>query len=184
MVVSIGVGGISPFPYPGQDGLYLEWRKNLPLTLFIYLDNITDYEVKGVKSGLQFALTYLRGIIFLVVQTRENKPPIGFPWSEATYLIHLLPEEEHPEIPVEITDESRQTLNVYLIDSASNIIKAIKHCTFSPEFTQKFHQTIREQLLSPLRDEHEYAKTLSRIQQKYLSDQLARMNIASCNSGD
>jgi hypothetical protein len=137
-------------------------------------------EVKAVDSGeARFAFGVYGAAIFLHFRFGE-----GIPWHNAPYSIHLVNDEDRilPDWP--IPQGEHALLSTLLVDAETGILKAIRVCTFSPEFTLKLHQAILNQYAMPFPPD--YDKQVIRAYQQYPTPELMaeRLSVAWCRGGD
>lgn len=147
------------FPVP-DIGEYLYTRAGHELRLF--WSNPNPREVESARSGLaEFGLLYEEALVCLAYRFGVE------PTSEAIYCWHLLPEERR-QVPPEMSGrEERALLTAVLTDAATGIVRVLRAVTFSPSFTQRLHERIREQIAGPAIDVPEYFERARRIQRRY-----------------
>jgi hypothetical protein len=138
--------------------------------------NPTQIEIDSVQKGeAQFGL-YTKGpILFLLHQFG------AMAWNDAAYSWWLV-SAEFRKLPEE-TDGVHALLKTIMVDTASALVKAIRACTFSAEFTTCLHDAIRRQTQKPWsKTEHEEA--VRHIYSKYSTMDLVNMGEVFCKGGE
>lgn len=158
----IKVGGVYPglsFPVP-EIGEYNHFDSGHELRLFF--GSPSRDEVEAVKRGrAAFALAVVEGVIFFFYRFAP-----GIPWSDATFQIHLVPEERR-QIPTAAGDNERALITCVLADAETGITRAIRAVTLSPGFTAALHGAIREQETQPWRGRAEHDAAIRRAYERY-----------------
>lgn len=145
--------------------------------LIIAMAGLSAREIEAVKSGdVKFAFTVIRDV--LVLQYRFGSV---LPWSDATYTWHKVPANEQV-LPPEITGQQRATIEIFLIEATTGIVKAIRLVSFSPTFTKLLHKVIRGQAARPFPSDYDYQ--VQAVFRNYTSAELRKRALASCNGGD
>jgi hypothetical protein len=145
--------------------------------LIIPLARPTPDEIEAVRFGAaKFAFTTIGPVI--VFQFRFGT---AISWSDALYTWHKVPVEERVE-PVTLTGEQRVPLEVFLLDAATGIVRAIRVLTLSPTFSRRLHEAIRRQAAEPFPDN--YDELAAHVLTNYTSRQLRDRALASCTGGD
>ena len=148
--------------------------------LRIFLRNPTPAEILDVRKGkARFALYSTHDVIFLCYKFGSQ------PWSDGTYSIHLVPEDERTVPPVrEANGIDRALLNVILVDGATGLIVGLRAVSFSPAFTRALEKEIREQAARPFLGLDAYDLAITRFYSAYNSKSFAtHLDYASCIGG-
>lgn len=115
-------------------------------------------EIQSIQTGMgHFALAIEQGVIILLFRF---EPAIS--WKDAGFTIHQVPEAERLLPPADAPEDLRAPLRVILVDADTGIVRAIRHLTFSPEFTRRLHAEIMRQAETPF-DRKEYEETERRV---------------------
>lgn len=134
-------------------------------------------EVEAVRVGAaKFAFAVIGPV--LVFQFRFGT---ALPWSDALYTWHKLPAGERVE-PAALSGEQRVPLEVFLVDAATGVVRAIRVVTLSPTFSRRLHEAIRQQAAAPF--PANYDELAQRVLDTYTSKQLRDRALASCAGGD
>ena len=147
------VGEIFDPPRPGMNTMVFEARGN-NFDLMIFYPNPPERYIEAVKNADCFmGLTPVAGILFLHVQFE------GFDLSDAPFHAKLCREFDLSDYGL---DEGCSVV-VYLVDTATGILKAIRALTFGPEFGQTLEAIIDLQLQDDEFDAEEYAQMINQI---------------------
>lgn len=135
-------------------------------------------EVQAAKQGeANFALVVQQDMILLVFRYGS------IPWSDASYTIHRVPENERTLPPEMINEQERAQITLFLINADTGILLAIRQTSLSHDFTVALHQAIREQAARPF-DQVLFDRQLRMLYSKYNSSALLKLAIARCKGGD
>lgn len=137
--------------------------------LRIFMRNPTSAEILDVRKGkARFALYSTHDVIFLCYKFGSQ------PWSDGTYSIHLVPEDERTVPPVrEANGIDRALLNVILVDGATGLIVGLRAVSFSPAFTRALEKEIREQAARPFPGLDAYDLAITQFYTAYDSKAIA-----------
>lgn len=139
----------------------------------------SSVEIAGLKSKLEFALTYVNELIFVLARAANN----AIPWSDAPFSVRVYRDSEQPAIIKEISEETRLLISFIVVDARSRKVKIFKTCTFSPQFTQEFYRLVAIQRSSTSKG-WDYNSALQSVYLRYSPDQLVDLAVARCFAGD
>lgn len=158
----IRVGGVYPglsFPAP-EIGEYNYFDGGHELRLFFR--HLSRDEIEAVKRGrVDFALAVVEGVIFFFYRFAG-----GIPWSDATFSIHLVPEDRR-QIPQATGEEERALITCVIADADTGIVRAARALTLSPGFTAALHGAIREQETEAWRGQDAHDAAIRRAYGRY-----------------
>lgn len=140
------VGKPYPAALPKIEGAQYNFRGGAHELLLLF-PSPSHREIDAVRRRTaEFALVLHRDVIFLLYRFAD-----GVPWSDAAYSFHLVKEAERemPQAP-SISTDFRALLTIILVDSATNLVCAIRALSFSPEFTRHLHEAIAFQAQHPI----------------------------------
>lgn len=107
--------------------------------------NPTEEEIASVQSGqARFAFAIEQGVIFFLYRF---EPAVQ--WGDAPFSIHLVPKAERVIPEALPSAESRALLQIFLVDAATGILRAMRTVSLSHDFTRKLHKAITEQSTQP-----------------------------------
>ena len=110
-------------------------------TLLLSMKNLHPKEIEAVRCDeAEFGLYCENGIVFLLYRFGET-----LPWSDSAFSWWNVAEEDRRIPALRANPAERILLKIILVESATGIVKAIRVMTFSPEFTEKLHEAIRQQ---------------------------------------
>jgi hypothetical protein len=145
--------------------------------LLIAMQHLRPEEIEAVRSArASFAFTVIKDV--LVFQYRFGSV---LSWSDAAYTWHKVSVAEQ-QLPPEVAGEQRAMLEIVLIEATTGIVKVIRAVSFSPTFTRRLHQAIRQQAVRPFSPD--YDSQVRQIFAAFSSSQLRHKAIASCTGGD
>ena len=112
-------------------------------TLLLSMKNLHPKEIEAVRQEeTEFGLHCENGIIFLLYRFGEV-----LPWSDSAFSWWNVAEEDR-RIPAPQTHPAeRILLKIILVEATNGIVKAIRVTTFSPDFTKKLHEAIKDQAM-------------------------------------
>lgn len=151
------VGGLYSTRRQWQEGMDYNYRQGIHELRMFYRDP-TKAEVQAVQMGTpRFGLLVDGPCIILLFRFG------GQPWCDASYTWHRTPPEERklPDVPAEGSPE-RTAMFTMLIDGNGGIIRAMRYCSLSPEFTRALHGAICDQAATPW-DDKAYMNHLLRL---------------------
>jgi hypothetical protein len=148
--------------------------------LRLFYPDLRPAEVADVQEGpARFAFAVAGDVIFFCWKFG------GQPWSDSTYSIHLVPEDERQAPPDWQAAEARAALTVILVEAKSGLVAALRYVSFSPDFTRRLHAAIRKQYGQPWPGDDDYLAQAKRIYAQYQSDRIASaLALARCKGGD
>jgi hypothetical protein len=148
------------------------------LTL-MFSDPIAE-EVESVQMGeVHFALLLKEGVVFLVFKFGS------MPWSYGPYSWWLVSPEFRRVPEFEMPPESHALLTTILLDSDTGVVRALRVCTFSVEFTATLHQAIREQTRQEDWSPETHDNIIRRVDLEYLvCESMLHDAIITCKGGD
>jgi|SRR6266545_5764288 len=171
-----------PF-WPGQktwpeNGAQYELR-DAQHVLTLIAQHPTSEQIESVSAGeARFAFGVERGVIFFY---STFAPACG--WSDAPFSIHLVegPGRTLPDSDIPVGKGA--LLTVFLVDSSSGVLKAIRQVALTNGFTRELHLAILEQAKAPFDPREHFAKC-RKIQSSYTVKELVRRAVASMKAGD
>jgi len=143
--------------------------------IYYLYQNPTEEEISSIQSGeIDFGL-YVRGpILFLLHKFGDMN------WNDSSYSWWLV-SDEFRAIPDRT--EGHASIKTILIDSETGLVKAMRACTLSQEFTVYLHDTIRMQTQQSWnRELHEEA--VHYIYSRYSTQNLVDMAEIFCKGGE
>ena len=122
--------------------------------LCLFMNSISGTELKAVKkSRVEFAMFSVEGIIFFLYRFSNFKNSGHFEIvvsGDTLYNWHRIPENEKIVKPfVPETENQRAGIDIILVEATTGIIKNMRFCTFSYEFTKILHWSILAQIDKP-----------------------------------
>ncbi len=112
--------------------------------LAVFMEKPTDEEIYDYRKGHPEFGVYLEGLI-LVFLAKLGKQP----WFDAPYNVRRLPQKLRG-IPYGYEPGKRLLLDVKLIDSTTNTIKALRVTTLSPALSEALTKAVVKQMHAPL----------------------------------
>lgn len=179
--VSLIVGHKFPWlTFPAAERCEYNFRSNFH-HLFIVFESPSVTEVAAVNQlPAEFALVEQGPILLFLFRFAG-----GINWSECPYTIHVVPEEDRTLPPVDLGEDDRALLHLYLVDARSGILKAMRAMTFSPEFTRVLHEAIHRQYNTPWIGAEAYDRTLNELRLSYPRvEDLLPLAVARCRGGE
>lgn len=152
------------------------YRSNV-CEILAFFPGLRQHEIDAYKTGkARFAL-YLEGdMIFLLARFGDLE------WSDGAFCYHLTPADQQTVPPVPGPNEAA-LMTTFLVSGDTGILRAIRVCSLSPEFTQVLYQAIRDQAAKPF-NPAEYDRRLARIYQDLTTRQMVDKAIVRCTGGD
>jgi hypothetical protein len=150
-----------------QEGVKFDFTQSGPI-LFLFFNRPTQKEVESVKTGkFEYGLYVKDEVIFLFFKFQ------GLEWMDAPYTVHLSEQFEFEEVE----DGKGFALNIFLIDSSTGILEAIRLCGLSTKFSLEFQNAVQIQRNIPF-DKTTYEKKINMVYGNYAtSDLVQRANI-------
>lgn len=149
-------------------------------TLLLSMKNLHPKEIEAVRQAeAEFGLYCENSIIFLLYRFGEV-----LPWSDSVFSWWNVSEEDRRiPAPQENPDE-RILLKSILVEAATGIVKAIRVTTFSPDFTEKLHDAIREQASGEKLSRAEFVARSLTIYKKQTPAKLAADAVVKTKGGE
>lgn len=158
-----------PFPIKVPEGSHLEY--DVASDMFILLLSMpepTHGEVHGVRKGA-FSFRLLASDVGMLVLFKFEP---GLPWCDASFEWRLLQDRKGARVP---DQDASRPLYIFLIDSNSNTIKAIRVIGLQKEWAVQINRAVRLQALrDPSPTEQEATRWLSAMR-RYSPGELARL---------
>ena len=143
--VKLSVGETYPKRFSkNQEGAIAEFLR-VNNTLIINMPNINQNEVKSFKKGyLTCGLLAKNGAILFIWQFNDQK---GRPvlTLDSPFDARIIPDIDLHDVT---TSETRLAIDINVIDTATNIVKALRLVTMPPELTLSFLSAVQDQLVS------------------------------------
>jgi hypothetical protein len=116
-------------------------------SLVIFLHGPSRKEREAIKSGpVEFGFFAEPQGLFLITRFGRS---LTFDCSfHAQRLTAVTGERANPPPMEEVSPELRAVMHILLIDADTGIIRALRRCTFSPEFTRSLHRAIADQVVA------------------------------------
>ena len=136
----------------------------------------TELERRSVQEGpVNFALYEQFPVFFLCHQFGR----MG--WHDCPYSWWRVPPEGR-SLP-DMTPGYHALVKTVLIDSSTGLVAALRACTFSSEFTQRLHLSIRAQSQTYWTDQ-EHEEIIKSVYRMYSPEELALRAGIRCKGGD
>lgn len=168
----------SPTRNAWPDGIDYNFRGGAH-ELRIFMNGIESVELESVKSGAaSFSLyTYLDVVFF-------NFKFGILSWNNAPYSIHLIGEDER-QAPDISDPNAHALLTTFLVEGQNGLIRSIRVCTFSTQFTLALHKAILKQMDRGWPGDNAYDEQVKRIYNQYSPAELGkRLATHHCKGGD
>ncbi len=149
-------------------------------TLLLSMKNLHEREIEAVReSEAEFGLYCENGIVFLLYRFGET-----LPWSDSAFSWWNIAEEDR-RVPAPCENPAeRILLKIILVEAATGVVKAIRVTTFSPAFTEKLHDAIREQARCEPLSRDEFVVRSLQIYQKFTPADFAAKSIVKTKGGE
>ena len=149
-------------------------------TLLLSMKNLHPNEIRAVReTEAEFGLYCEDGIIFLLYRFGEI-----LPWSDSAFSWWNVAEEDRRIPAPQVNSTERILLKIILVEAANGTVKAIRGTTFSPDFTEKLHEAIKNQAMGKEFSREEFvARSLEIYENKTPSD-FAANAIIKTKGGD
>lgn len=151
--------------------------------LQLFLRAPTPAEQKAVqKEAAEFAVTIVGSVIYLLYRFGDH-PRKGVPWSDASFSIHLVPEEVRamPEVPRD--PKTRAMIHVQLIDSDTGVIRVLRTLTLPPRVTRELAAAMHAQAGLPWHGRAVHTRQAMETCARYTSEQLLDRAVARGRGG-
>lgn len=144
--------------------------------ILIMYRELTEEEIKGVQEGpIHFGLFVHAPVLFLLHQCGR----MG--WHDCPYSWWRVPPEDR-SLP-DVTPGYHALVKIVLIDSSTGLVRALRACTFSSEFTLRLHTAITGQSHIRWSDE-EHQAIIQSVYRAYSPGKLAQHAGIRCQGGD
>ncbi len=149
-------------------------------TLLLSMKNLHQKEIEAVReTPAEFGLYCENGIIFLLYRFGEI-----LPWSDSAFSWWNVAEEDRRIPAPQANPAERILLKIILVEATTGIVKAIRVTTFSPNFTEKLHEAIKNQAMNKEFPREEFvARSLAIYENKTPAD-FATLSIVKTKGGD
>lgn len=118
-----------------KEAVKFEFTKAGPV-LLLFFDAPTPKEIDSVAGGdLRIGFDEKNEIIFLLLKFE------GMPWMDAPYSIHLSP----PVDLAEVEEGTGYGLQIFLVDSSTGILKAMRIIGLGTEWSRRFKEAVERQ---------------------------------------
>ena len=142
-----------------------------------FFPGLRQPEIDAYKTGkARFAL-YLEGVMIFLLARFGN-----LEWSDGAFCYHLIPQDEQTLPPVVAPNEGA-LMTTFLVSGDTGILRVIRVCSLSHEFTQVLYQAIRDQAAQPF-NPTDYDRKLARIYADMTTRQMVDKAIVRCTGGD
>lgn len=149
-------------------------------TLLLSMKNLHPKEIEAVRcSEAEFGLYCENGIVFLLYRFGEI-----LPWSDSAFSWWNVAEEDRRIPAPQENPAERVLLKIILVEAATGIVKAIRVTTFSPEFTEKLHDAIRQQATGEEFSRAEFVSRSLAVYEKQTPFELAANSIVKTKGGE
>lgn len=157
-----------------QDGTDFNFRSGV-LELRMFFSHLSGSDIRAIKNGpCTFALAVIEDIIYFLFEFGR-----ACPWSDNSYSIHLVSENERT-VPPELKPGEMATLTIILVSSEDGIIRAMRQISLGHDFSKALYDAIREQATQPF-DRAEHDARIARVYRQYPTTQaLLRQAKVSC----
>lgn len=149
-------------------------------TLLLSMKNLHPREIEAVRAAeAEFGLYCENGIVFLLYRFGET-----LPWSDSAFSWWNVAEEDRQIPTPQSNPAERILLKIILVEAATGIVKAIRVTTFSPAFTEKLHEAIRQQAAGERFSRDEFVNRSLQIYQKFTPADFAANAIVKTKGGE
>lgn len=149
-------------------------------TLLLSMKNLHPREIRAVREAeAEFGLYCENGIVFLLYRFGEI-----LPWSDSAFSWWNVAEEDRQMPAPQINPAERILLKIILVEAATGIVKAIRVTTFSPAFTEKLHDAIRQQATGEPLSRDEFVNRSLQIYQKFTPAEFAANATVKTKGGE
>ena len=149
-------------------------------TLLLSMKNLQPKEIEAVREAeAEFGLYCENGIVFLLYRFGEI-----LPWSDSAFSWWNVAEEDRQMPAPQTNPAERILLKIILVEAATGIVKAIRVTTFSPQFTEKLHDAIRQQAVGEEFSRNEFVNRSLQIYQKFTPTEFAANAIVKTKGGE
>lgn len=138
--------------------------------LELYFHRPTGDEIQDVTRGKFEIGFYERGSVIFVLFRFG-----GWQWMDAPYSVHL----SQPFTFEELKEGTGYGLTVFLIDSATGILRGIRYVGLPTDFSRKFREAVERQKTKPF-DKATYDAEIEQVYRSYSPADLAKYADAFC----
>ena len=128
--------------------------------LLLLYKNPTEWERKEFYETARFALFYKYNTIFLIFKFGN------MPWQDAPYHYSLDRGDRHDPQEHINGPGNRLFINCFLINATTGIVDEMRAMTFSPDFTRRFLECVKDQAENPT-THGDHARRVARIYGQY-----------------
>jgi len=156
-----------PFPLPGpkQDNVTFSVEPYTMMLIYRY-SRPTEEEIREFSKGtFEMAVTEMRDAMFVLSRFGRMR------WADAPYSTHLSDSvKKLPDLP---EDSKGYSLDAFLVDCNSNVLKAHRLVRLAPEFYHKFRAALMKDMEKPF-DFPAYQKTVDQVFAAYTTADLLK----------
>lgn len=162
-----------PFPSLLPRGDFAHFNYNGGWELIIGFTTPTDPEIQAYRNDpIQFKLYTEPDGLILVFKVGT------MPWSDAPYYYW-----RDPTNIVPIIADEHYTIRIFLVDTVTGILKAMRLCTISPIFSKELAMSVEMQK-NQKKSLDGHIAMCNRVQSRYTPTDLADLDLPSCLSGE
>ena len=149
-------------------------------TLLLSMKNLHPKEIEAVREAeAEFGLYCENGIVFLLYRFGAH-----LPWSDSAFSWWNVAEEDRQIPAPQANPAERILLKIILVEAATGIVKAIRVTTFSPAFTERLHDAIRQQAKDEPFSRDEFVGRSLQIYKKFTPAEFAINAIVKTKGGE
>lgn len=149
-------------------------------TLLLSMKNLHPKEIEAVREAeVEFGLYCENSIVFLLYRFGET-----LPWSDSAFSWWNVSEEDRKIPAPPANPAERILLKIILVEAATGVVKAIRVTTFSPEFTERLHDAIRQQAMDEEFSRAEFVARSLAIYANQTPAALAALSTVKTKGGD
>jgi len=149
-------------------------------TLLLSMKNLHPKEIEAVREApAEFGLYCENGIIFLLYHFGEI-----LPWSDSAFSWWNVAEEDRRIPAPQVNPAERILLKIILVEAGNGTVKAIRVTTFSPDFTEKLHEAIKNQAMDKEFSREEFVTRSLAIYENKTPADFAANAIVKTKGGD
>jgi hypothetical protein len=153
--------------------------------LRIFMPDVSTAEVAAAEKGrVEFGLWIDLPELWVISRFHSRADDRVMMSFDCTYQWHRVNEAERTEPPAweETSPNLRALLSIVLVEACNGVIKALRVCSYSPEFTRAFHKAIADQIAMPY-DQVEHERAVAAIVGQFTTDQLWAKCQYRCEGG-
>ncbi|TBB56263.1 hypothetical protein ELH44_22320 [Rhizobium ruizarguesonis] len=141
-MITLSRGATYPLPIRAVEGATANFLTDSGNLLQIGMPNLVRTEVRSIRQDPMKAGIVLDGPLILWVFQFET---IIF---DAPFDARVIPTEAR-RLPNIENERQRLGIDVHLVDTASNVLRGLRHVTLSPGLTRRFLIAVQDQLADP-----------------------------------